>query len=80
MAWSSKRQPVVAKSTTEAEYIAADAAASEGVWFRYFLEELGLSLAQLHFGWTCCSIAYSHSIKLLFSLFHSPHVYLFTLG
>jgi len=39
--WSSKRQPVVAKSTTEAEYIAANNAGSDGVWFRNFASELG---------------------------------------
>jgi hypothetical protein len=39
--WSSKRQPVVAKSTTEAEYIAANEAGSDGVWFRNFVSELG---------------------------------------
>ena len=39
--WSSKRQPVVAKSTTEAEYIAANEAGSDGVWFRNFMSELG---------------------------------------
>jgi hypothetical protein len=39
--WSSKRQPVVAKSTTEAEYIAANDAGSDGVWFRNFMSELG---------------------------------------
>ena len=41
VSWASRRQPVVAKSTTEAEYIAANEAGSEGVWFRNFLEELG---------------------------------------
>jgi hypothetical protein len=39
--WSSKRQPVVAKSTTEAEYIAANEAGSDGVWFWNFTSELG---------------------------------------
>ena len=39
--WSSKRQPIVAKSTTEAEYIAANEAGSDGVWFRNFTSELG---------------------------------------
>lgn len=41
VSWASRWQPVVAKSTTEAEYIAANEAGSEGVWFRAFLEELG---------------------------------------
>src|ERR1700733_13052204 len=39
--WSNKRQPVVAKSTTEAEYIAANDAGSDGVGFQNFTSELG---------------------------------------
>jgi hypothetical protein len=39
--WGSRRQDVVAKSTTEAEYIAANEAASEAKWFRLWLQELG---------------------------------------
>ena len=41
VSWASCRQPVIAKSTTEAEYIAANEAGLEGVWFRSFLEKLG---------------------------------------
>jgi len=41
VSWASHRQPVIAKSTAEAEYIAANEAGSEGVWFCGFLEELG---------------------------------------
>lgn len=40
--WSSKRQQVVARSTTEVEYIAANEAGSDGVWYRHFMSELGL--------------------------------------
>jgi hypothetical protein len=39
--WSSKQQSVVAKSTTKAEYIAANEAGSDGVWFWNFTSELG---------------------------------------
>ena len=39
--WSSKRQPTVALSTTEAEYMAINAAVCEGKWLRTFLKELG---------------------------------------
>ena len=39
--WSSRRQDVVAKSTTEAELIAANAGASDGTWMMHLLEELG---------------------------------------
>ena len=41
ISWSSKRQTVVAKSTTEAEYIASNHAGAEAIWLRHFLEELG---------------------------------------
>ena len=39
--WSSRRQATVAKSTTEAELIAANAGASDGTWMSHLLEELG---------------------------------------
>lgn len=39
--WKSRCQPVVAKSTTEAELIAANNAGSDDVWFSHFLQELG---------------------------------------
>jgi hypothetical protein len=39
--WGSRWQDVVAKSTTEAEYISANEATSEGKWFHLWLEELG---------------------------------------
>ena len=41
VSWSSKLQPVVALSTTEAEYIAAVEAGKEIVWMRNLLGELG---------------------------------------
>ncbi|KAJ0556958.1 putative RNA-directed DNA polymerase [Helianthus annuus] len=41
ISWSSKKQPVVALSTCEAEYIAANSAACQGVWLRKLLLELG---------------------------------------
>jgi len=42
ISWSSKRQPTVALSTTEAEYMSASAAAREVVWLRTLMEELGV--------------------------------------
>ncbi len=40
--WSSQKQEVVAKSTTEAEYIALSSASSEVIWTRSILKELGI--------------------------------------
>jgi hypothetical protein len=40
ISWSSKRQPLVTLSTTEAEYVALARAASECIWLRDLLSEL----------------------------------------
>jgi len=40
IAWGSHKQPIVALSTCEAEYITASDAAREATWLRYLLEEL----------------------------------------
>ncbi|KAJ0802818.1 putative RNA-directed DNA polymerase [Helianthus annuus] len=41
VSWSSKKQQVVALSSTEAEYISATGAACQAVWMRQLLSELG---------------------------------------
>ncbi|XP_048231282.1 secreted RxLR effector protein 161-like [Ricinus communis] len=41
VAWSSKKQPVVTLSTTEAEFIVAASCARQAVWMRRILEKLG---------------------------------------
>jgi hypothetical protein len=41
--WKSRRQPTVALSSTEAEYMAACEAATEAIWLRGLLSELGAS-------------------------------------
>jgi transposase InsO family protein len=44
VSWSSKLQPTVAVSTTEAEYMATAAAIKEALWFRKLLDDLGEGL------------------------------------
>ena len=41
VSWQSKRQPTVALSSTEAEYMAATQAAKEAIWLRRLLSDLG---------------------------------------
>ena len=43
VSWQSCKQPTVALSSVEAEYMAATQATREAVWWRAFLTELGLS-------------------------------------
>src|SRR3954465_7800541 len=42
VSWISCKQSVIARSTVEAEYMAAAEASSEGVWIRNFITELGV--------------------------------------
>ena len=44
ISWSSKKQPTVARSSTEAEYKAVANAASELLWIKSLLRELRMSL------------------------------------
>ena len=47
ISWSSRLQPTVAASTTEAEYMAAAYAIKEGLWLRTLLNDLGLEIATI---------------------------------
>lgn len=42
VSWTSRRQPIVALSTMESEYIAASDASREATWLRILLKELGI--------------------------------------
>jgi transposase InsO family protein len=46
VSWRSRRQPTVALSTTEAEYMASADAARQAIWLRQLLEDLQLGLGQ----------------------------------
>ena len=45
MSWSSKLQTCVARSSTEAEYIAAESAGREMSFFRYVFQDMGYSVS-----------------------------------
>lgn len=59
--WSSQRQKLVTLSTTEAEYVAAAAAAKEAVWLRKLLNDLGCR----PIGATILSIDNQSAIRLI---------------
>ena len=44
VSWSSRRQATVAKSSTEAEYVALSMATQEAVWLRRLLSDVGLQV------------------------------------
>jgi hypothetical protein len=43
VAWKSRRQPTVALSTTEAEYMASADAAKQATWLRLLLDDLSIT-------------------------------------
>ena len=43
VSWTSKKQRVVALSTTEAEYLAGTEETKEAIWIQHFLTEIGIS-------------------------------------
>ncbi len=42
VSWYSKKQSIIALSSSESEYVAATHAAQEALWFQQLLEELGI--------------------------------------
>jgi transposase InsO family protein len=48
ISWQSKRQPTVAASTTEAEYMAAAAAVKEGLWLRKLLSDFSINIQPIN--------------------------------
>ena len=50
--WSSRKQKVVAKSSTEAEYRALSSAATDLVWIQNILTEIGVNLSQTPVLWS----------------------------
>jgi hypothetical protein len=40
ISWSSRKQPIVTLSTTEAEFVAAASCACQAIWLRNILEEI----------------------------------------
>jgi hypothetical protein len=43
VSWNSKRQPTIALSTTEAEYMAASQSIKEAIWLRQLFEDVGFA-------------------------------------
>ena len=46
VSWSSKKQPTIALSTAEAEYMAASNAIKEAIWLRTLLRDIGFPPTQ----------------------------------
>ena len=42
VSWRSAKQSVVARSSTESEYMAASEASQEAIWMKEFITELGV--------------------------------------
>lgn len=48
VSWTSKKQSVIAQSSTEAEYVAVSEAAKQAVWIRHFLYSIGKGAIYRH--------------------------------
>jgi hypothetical protein len=80
VSWSSRKQPTVALSSTEAEYIALSEAAREVKWVRSFLEELGIKndLPTTIYEDNQAAIAYATTQRTLRRMKHIDVKYHFT--
>ncbi|KAL5803952.1 hypothetical protein ACOSQ3_030752 [Xanthoceras sorbifolium] len=66
ISWSSRKQKVVAKSSTEAEYRAVSQAASEVLWLSSLFYELGITLPACPVIWCDNTSAASLAQNLIF--------------
>src|SRR5579859_419301 len=48
VSWTTKKQPTVALSSTESEYMALTQAAKESIWIQRLIEELGIPIANVN--------------------------------
>jgi hypothetical protein len=64
VSWRSCKQSVIAGSTTEAEYMAASEASSEGVWIRNFITELvWFQVPWIHWRYCARTLAPKHWLR-----------------
>ena len=52
MTWSSRKQRVVARSSTEAEYGTLSSATTDLIWIQNFLAEIGITPSQTPILWS----------------------------
>lgn len=68
VSWASRKQQTVAMSSCEAEYVALSAAASEGIWLKALLDDLGEMQANEPFqiyedNHDCIAMAKKHRVQ-----------------
>ena len=67
ISWGSKKQSCIALSTMEAKYVACSSAIQESVWFRRFLQDIGVAKTTFEFVTLYCdnmvALAYAKDSK-----------------